>query len=664
MSLSHVSNPFEYENTRDRILKYAENRPLAVGAESNPNLTSPIHDDNDTLTGGLLTIGYGLNMDDESVSAGGLVDAIEYALTGSVSPDANLLTAEQQLGLSLLHAWKTDGYADTYMLDLVASNFWSTSPTQQEIEDHNQLMSLSLTDEMATRLLRAAIWGLNDEQGNAILPNREAGLTNWLAGQNPYGINAGAVPQSNERAALMSLFYNQQTGADTALIGPGLLTALATDNRAEAWWEIRYNSNGDDEDGVAARRYYERQVFGLYSDYDDLELSQEAEYALRDNEARSVFRMNSLQRDESLDQYDNTFGDQIDKANSEGYGWNTEGTDFVVETREEAFEPAKTWLIDHYVAPLGHVGDVDNIFIDAPNTKNGISATPGVIDRDAADEANDLIFGEAGGDTIRGGACGDVAYGDHGSCKLDDTKGYGQDQLFGGAGDDALVGGSGNDSLDGGADDDLLYGDNFDGTCGSDGADTLLGGKGDDRFIVGGDDKILDPEVGDRIGFLGGGSEPIGLHGGVKSGGDAEDTGDAREEYDRPSGEYVEETDAGTVTYYATENTSDLTIDLPDGSTINVENWDNGEAGITLTEAPDDDKYDDAGELSSPLVLDLDGDGIELTDPWRSWTYFDIDEDGFAERTGWVSPDDGLLALDGNANGTIDDISELFAQGK
>ncbi|KOF18491.1 hypothetical protein AC244_14110 [Ensifer adhaerens] len=61
-----------------------------------------------------------------------------------------------------------------------------------------------------------------------------------------------------------------------------------------------------------------------------------------------------------------------------------------------------------------------------------------------------------------------------------------------------------------------------------------------------------------------------------------------------------------------------------------------------------------------PLVIDLDGDGIELTSLGTSGAYFDLDGDGFAERTGWVGPDDGLLVLDENGNGRIDDIDELF----
>jgi hypothetical protein len=63
---------------------------------------------------------------------------------------------------------------------------------------------------------------------------------------------------------------------------------------------------------------------------------------------------------------------------------------------------------------------------------------------------------------------------------------------------------------------------------------------------------------------------------------------------------------------------------------------------------------------TDPLVLDLDGDGLELTRSDGGNVYFDIDHDGFAERTGWVGGDDGLLARDLNGNGKIDDITELF----
>lgn len=63
---------------------------------------------------------------------------------------------------------------------------------------------------------------------------------------------------------------------------------------------------------------------------------------------------------------------------------------------------------------------------------------------------------------------------------------------------------------------------------------------------------------------------------------------------------------------------------------------------------------------SDPLVFDLDGDGLELTAVSAVSPLFDVDGDRFAERTGWVGADDGLLAIDLNGNGVIDDVSELF----
>ncbi len=63
-----------------------------------------------------------------------------------------------------------------------------------------------------------------------------------------------------------------------------------------------------------------------------------------------------------------------------------------------------------------------------------------------------------------------------------------------------------------------------------------------------------------------------------------------------------------------------------------------------------------------PLVLDLDGDGVELTHFLDGSVYFDVDGDGTRERTGWVAGGDGLLVHDRDANGAIDDIRETFSE--
>ena len=68
---------------------------------------------------------------------------------------------------------------------------------------------------------------------------------------------------------------------------------------------------------------------------------------------------------------------------------------------------------------------------------------------------------------------------------------------------------------------------------------------------------------------------------------------------------------------------------------------------------------------ADPLALDLNGDGeLTFTDleqgGFMPQTLFDLDADGFKDQVGFVSAPDGMLALDRNGNGTIDDGSELF----
>lgn len=64
-----------------------------------------------------------------------------------------------------------------------------------------------------------------------------------------------------------------------------------------------------------------------------------------------------------------------------------------------------------------------------------------------------------------------------------------------------------------------------------------------------------------------------------------------------------------------------------------------------------------------PVVLDLDGNGINLIDVSQSRARFDVDNDGHWERTGWVGVGDGVLAIDRNGNGRIDDFSEISFLG-
>jgi len=73
--------------------------------------------------------------------------------------------------------------------------------------------------------------------------------------------------------------------------------------------------------------------------------------------------------------------------------------------------------------------------------------------------------------------------------------------------------------------------------------------------------------------------------------------------------------------------------------------------------------FGQAEQTASPLVLDLNGDGVKALGI-SAGVYFDHDGNGFAQLSGWVSPDDGLLVWDRNGNGQIDDGSELFGAVK
>lgn len=66
---------------------------------------------------------------------------------------------------------------------------------------------------------------------------------------------------------------------------------------------------------------------------------------------------------------------------------------------------------------------------------------------------------------------------------------------------------------------------------------------------------------------------------------------------------------------------------------------------------------------ADPLVLDLNGDGVKLTDYGTSPVLFDADNDGgLLEQTGWVSAQDGIVVHDLNGDGKINNIRETLSE--
>jgi Outer membrane efflux protein len=62
-----------------------------------------------------------------------------------------------------------------------------------------------------------------------------------------------------------------------------------------------------------------------------------------------------------------------------------------------------------------------------------------------------------------------------------------------------------------------------------------------------------------------------------------------------------------------------------------------------------------------PVVLDLDGDGLEFvaTGDASNQAQFDFNGDGIMETAAWVGPDDGFLVYDANGDRVVNDGSEI-----
>lgn len=243
---------------------------------------------------------------------------------------------------------------------------------------------------------------------------------------------------------------------------------------------------------------------------------------------------------------------------------------------------------------------------------------------------NDFLFGTIHDDDLRGGV--------------------GDDQLLGLAGNDTLIGGNGNDTLIGGEGDDILYGGAKDSD--DDASDNFDGGAGYDTYHIGASDIITDSDGKGRV--LSAFGE---LQGGTEQGDD--DGTDCGAPSHKSDDEKTYKDQAGNIYH---EISGGLVVDLTTGGTLTINGWHDGDLGIVLK--PRDPSggggkpCDPPQKNASPLVIDLDGDGVEVSQLLRHSVFFDVDSDGIRERTAWVSADDGLLVLD--RNGTVDDASELF----
>lgn len=126
----------------------------------------------------------------------------------------------------------------------------------------------------------------------------------------------------------------------------------------------------------------------------------------------------------------------------------------------------------------------------------------------------------------------------------------------------------------------------------------------------------------------------------------------------------------GSLLPVSNRNDLDRFMRLPVGEQLQLTKWLNGQFALTGDFGNNDaligglDKlFKQAQAARSPLVLDLDGDGVETTALVKgayAGVHFNLDAKGLAEQTGWVGKDDGLLVRDMDGDGKITSGRELF----
>jgi GH24 family phage-related lysozyme (muramidase) len=228
-----------YEYFRNELLKRIENDPLRVNKKA---LSVEVDSINH------LAIGYGYDLQAREAS--------ESATTLTPFLAAGVVISATQI--KYLEAFRTKT-----ALNLPGDPLDKMIPTRVQVQAAWSNIALA-SEEKATALLNVVASA-----------NYEPKVPQSL------------IADSKERAAVVSAVYN--LGGLAAM--PSMKAALEADNRAEAWYELRYNTNAgaSRSKGLAIRRYRESDLFGLY---DDGTMSAEE----KDAEAKETLRMYTKHR--------------------------------------------------------------------------------------------------------------------------------------------------------------------------------------------------------------------------------------------------------------------------------------------------------------------------------------------------------------------------------
>lgn len=221
-----------------------------------------------------------------------------------------------------------------------------------------------------------------------LAPDYDDRIDDWLAG----------IPQSREREALFSLCWNSPS-----LLGPKLKAAIESGDRAEAWYEIRYNSNGGESagTGLANRRYVEAETFGLF-----------------DRDGRATFA-EAIQAGQMLARHHQTvlaYEASYD-ADAAGVTKGMPGIDAIggelapaIRTVLKALGLSTNTRVEDLLAAAGDRRDIsgDATGYDTSGNNDDLIIGSSHANRLSGNRGNDVLAGMKGADTLAGGSGADV----------------------------------------------------------------------------------------------------------------------------------------------------------------------------------------------------------------------------------------------------------------
>ncbi|MBD9437123.1 hemolysin [Pseudoxanthomonas sp. PXM03] len=377
------------------------------------------------------------------------------------------------------------------------------------------------------------------------------------------------MPLSDERIALVSLAYNRGVGMLSGIPGSGvpehaIMGAVRDGDRAEAWFQMRYNcwgSNSEAEAGLRKRRFAEAQVFGLYDDPGNV----------TPGEARNVYRMYQLHRDE-IDRVERGFGVTVDGEAARRDRIAQANRDYPALVDEygsvpniaDALGPARTALLREL---RQEHPDLADRLTDASFNAGRIYLDPGRDLRDRG-EVNLEYPTDTNSDRVnsRNAALRREQHSttteeldqDHAATVDSRRMSHGQNpQEI--ASNDLLIGEGGNDTLRAHRGDDILIG--------GQGRDRMEGGEGRDTYVAGPGDTVRDS---DGVGEVRWGGQA--LTGGARAESDPAST------YRSEDGRFAYALQGDTLTV-----TDTLAQDQARREPVVIEHFRSGQLGITLT---------------------------------------------------------------------------------